>query len=114
MEKTRPIFIYLAVVALIFGAIGILIIIKNPSSSVIQPIQQNELTNSYSKEEVANHNSAEDCWIYSGNKVYDITLFLQIYEDETLRRGCGGGVNLNIFDENIQKILQEYEIGNLE
>ena len=30
-----------------------------------------------SKEELAKHNSAEDCWVSIGNQVYDLTDFLE-------------------------------------
>jgi len=107
MEKARTIFIYLAIMAVILGIIGIVVIEKSLSGKVV--IEQNI----YGMSEIQKHSNAEACWIFSGNKVYDITSFLQIYGDEILRQGCGEGVSLNIFDENIQKILQNYEIGNL-
>lgn len=106
-QKTRTIFIYLAIMAVILGITGIVVIEKSLSGKVV--IEQKV----YNLQDVQKHNSEEDCWVFSGNQVYDITSFLQIYEDEILRQGCGGGVSLNIFDENIQKILGEYEIGNL-
>lgn len=31
---------------------------------------------SYSKAEVAKHKTADDCWLIIGNKVYDVTSFL--------------------------------------
>jgi hypothetical protein len=108
MKKTRQIFIYLAIIAVILGIIGIVVIEKNLSGKVVSGQKV------YNLENVQKHNSGEDCWVFSGNKVYDITLFLQTYDDAILRQGCGEGVSLSIFDENVQKILEEYEIGFLE
>ncbi len=34
------------------------------------------MSKTFTKEEVAKHNKAEDCWIIVHNKVYDVTKFL--------------------------------------
>lgn len=105
-EKVRPIFVYLTIIAAFLGTIGIIIIAK-PTGKVVSEQYF------YKLEEVQKHNNNKECWIYFGNKVYDITLFLQVYEDEVLKQSCGGGVSFDIFEENVKKILEEYKIGLL-
>jgi len=106
-QQARPIFIYLTIVAVILGIVGVVVIEKNLSGKVV--IEQGV----YNLQDVQKHNSKEDCWVFSGKKVYDVTLFLQIYEDEILKQGCGGGVSFSIFDANSQRILEDYNIGFL-
>lgn len=106
-EKTRAIFIYLAVIAVIFGFIGMIIIARNFTGQATASLEE------YGKEEILEHNSVSECWVYNGDKVYDITLFLQIYDKEDLRYKCGGEINLDIFDVNVRELLRSYEIGVL-
>ncbi len=100
-EKVKPVFIYLTFAAIIFGSIGTLML-----------TQQRELTGLavsefYNVEEVASHNSREDCWVSAEGKIYDITLFLQIYP-QNLSKNCGGELKVN---EELKKSLAQYQIG---
>jgi hypothetical protein len=108
MEKVRSIFIYLTMMALILGAIGIFILSGNPSPKVIGENREER----YSIAEVITHNTEKDCWISMGGEVYDITLFLQIY-NEDLRDKCGSNVDKNLFPINVRKVLDGYKIGVL-
>ncbi|MEK6820645.1 MAG: cytochrome b5 domain-containing protein [Nanoarchaeota archaeon] len=67
---------------------------------------------SYEIEEIGKHNSAASCWILSENKVYDITLFLQLYP-ENIEDMCGGEVAESELTPLVWKVLENYKIGNL-
>jgi len=58
----------------------------------------------YSKEEVAQHNSKDDCWIIINNKVYDVTSWLP-------RHPGGGHLILNMAG---QDCTEEFKIFHLE
>lgn len=106
-EQVRLIFVYLTIIAVILGVIGIFVIVENLSGKVVQ---ERLSLNSYTKEEISKHNDERDCWISYKDKIYDITLFLQIYQDDSLKQDCGKAIE-NI--DNIKEILKEYEIGVL-
>jgi len=97
--KCRKIFIYLAVIAIILGIIGIVIIQKNISGNIISEKY-------YSRVLVENHNTEQDCWVINEGKVYDITLFLQVYPED-LREYCGREIPLPLD----KSLLHQYEIG---
>ncbi|MCX6748870.1 MAG: hypothetical protein NT076_04665 [Candidatus Pacearchaeota archaeon] len=104
-QKTKcgKIFIYLAVIAIILGIIGVIIIQKNISGKVIGGEQ------SYSLSEVSSHDSERDCWEINDRKVYDVTLLVQIYPGD-LKAYCGREVALPLDRD----LLQQYEIGSLD
>jgi len=108
-QHVRPIFIYLVIIAVILGTIGIIIIERGLSG---RAIEEKSDGNSYTKEEIAEHNNKQECWIYLENKVYDITLLLQIYPYD-LSQECGKELKAGYFSEEDVKILDNYEIGNL-
>lgn len=109
-EKVRPIFIYLAVIAVVLGMLGISMIIGDITGKAI--VEQ-EIKDIYNKAELTKHNNQEDCWICVDSKVYDITLFLQIYPDKTLKEKCGEEVGEEFFSLDTGEILEQYEIGIL-
>ncbi len=112
MTRVRKPFIYLVIIALILATIGLLMIGGNPLGKIITG-GATKSVEVYEIVEVMRHNSAESCWISSDNRVYDITLFLQIYEDESLKEKCGKILDLSSFSEDVREILKEYEIGRL-
>ena len=99
---------YLTILAVVLGFVVVLILVNNPSAKVIFEKGKER----YSEEEVMEHNSAESCWISIGRKVYDITLFLQIYPED-LNEKCGKALDINYFPLDVRKILEQYEIGVL-
>lgn len=109
MEARKP-FIYLAIIAIILAIIGIFILNNDFSGRVI--LKQDQ---SYSAEEISAHNSIENCWITSNNNVYDITMFLNAYDKESLKNSCGqdASIIINDFSENMKIILEDYKIGVL-
>jgi len=112
-QEVRRIFIYLMIIAAIAGIVGIVIIEKNSSVNNLSGKAINEKNNNfYSKEEISQHNTERDCWIYLENRVYDITLLLQIYPYD-LKQECGKELQLEFSQDDI-KILDDYEIGLVE
>ena len=70
----------------------------------------------YSLEEVAAHNSPDDCWLAISGYVYDLTTFTPINSaDEKLFDNCGEDMS-QFFDTNnlpLSKSLPRYLIGTL-
>ena len=58
----------------------------------------------YTKEEVASHNTAEDCWVVAHGKVYDATPFLSRHPGmgEMIVKKAGGDVSRD-FDMHTAK-----------
>lgn len=112
MAETRKPFIYIAIIAVIFGLIGIVMIMQNKgmSGNAISGVVVLD-KDKYSSVEIAKHNTNSDCWISYENEVYDLTLFLQIYPEE-LSGKCGG--NLGSFKQEDVSLLNQYKIGELE
>ena len=107
MAETRKIFIYLSIIAVVLGLIGIL---GFENKGILgKTIQEQE--KKASMDDIKKHNSPENCWIVSENKVYDITLFLQIYPED-LSGKCGG--DLGSFKQEDVSLLEQYKIGELE
>ena len=94
------------VVLVIILIIAALIIRINLTGEVVGV----ESEDKYSLEEISQHNTKQDCWMSSEGKVYDITLFLQVYPED-LSENCGKVVRLESFPADVKKILEEYEIG---
>tara|TARA_Y100000310_G_C20590654_1_gene767821 strand:- start:1053 stop:1370 length:318 start_codon:yes stop_codon:yes gene_type:complete len=102
-EKVRPVFIYVAFIAIIVGSIGTLMLTGEITGQAI-------MGGRYSLEEISEHNSERDCWVYGNGNVYDITLFLQIYPKD-LRDKCGGVLEI---ENELGKALQQYQIGTVD
>jgi hypothetical protein len=107
MEKVRLVFIYLTILALILGFIGVLRLSGRISGEVIKTERL------YSLEEVKDNQDRESCWVTDGKNVYDLTLFLQVYP-ENLEDKCGGRININSFPINVRELIQSYKVGVLE
>ena len=100
-EKVRAVFIYLAFIAIILGSIGTLMLTGDITGEIVKNEEK------YSLSEVEEHNNERDCWISFNDKVYDITLFLQVYPED-LSGKCGRVVSV---DSELKKVLEEYQIG---
>lgn len=105
--EVRPVFIYLTIVAVILGFIGILNMTGHlPALAIFSG-------KTYTQQEVSKHNTRGNCWISIDNKVYDITLFLQSYEKNVSDK-CGKQVSENELAKMGKQLLdEEYVIGNL-
>ena len=108
MPQPRKPFIYLALIAVILGLIGI-VIMNNAGN--FGATGKTVLNDKYSIEEISKHNTQESCWVSYNYEVYDITLFLQIYPED-LSEKCGG--DLGSFKQEDVSLLSQYVIGELE
>ena len=75
--------------------------------------------------EVAKHNSAQDCWMIIGNKVYDFTALINTHSggSQTILKDCGKDGTLSFQTKDRQpgvnhsasasNILQSYYLGDL-
>lgn len=105
-EKARKIFVYLLILAVILGVFGILMLTGTFTGQTITG------KGIYEQKEIAKHNSEKDCWISIDDKIYDITLFLQIYP-ENLRDKCGKDVKAKDLSEDVLETLEQYKIGKV-
>ncbi len=79
---------------------------------------------SYSLDELALHNTEQDCWLVLGDKVYDVTKFISSHPGgKAILEGCGKDAT-ELFEtrpmgsgaphsENARKISEDYIIGDL-
>jgi len=74
----------------------------------------------YTWEEVAKHTSVDSCWVYAGNKVYDITDWLDRHPGgrDILLLSAGRDitdllVSYHPFSDKPQQVLSKYEIGEV-
>tara|TARA_B100000686_G_scaffold352569_1_gene454998 strand:- start:2406 stop:2927 length:522 start_codon:yes stop_codon:yes gene_type:complete len=78
-----------------------------------------EQENKYTKEEVALHNTKEDCWIIINNGVYDVTDFISIHPGGASILASQGGKDATEFFEElhrpeiIDEVASDYKIGIL-
>ena len=90
MNKKLYITVGAAVVVLIFSALLYIMLSlssKNISMDSNQPMETNK---SYTKEEVANHVDANDCWTIIDNSVYNITEYINRHPGGIeILRACG-------------------------
>ncbi|KAJ3338284.1 hypothetical protein HDU91_001268, partial [Kappamyces sp. JEL0680] len=82
------------------------------------PITNPDVTRYISKEEVAEHKSAADCWFICKGQVYDATRFLNDHPGgpESILMSGGQDVTEDFFaihSENAVKMLKDYHIGIL-
>jgi len=73
----------------------------------------------YTKEEVANHKSKDDCWLIIDGKVYDVTPYIsQHMGGDAILRNAGADSSSGFHGEQhpdkVAQILPEFEIGWLE
>jgi len=110
MNARKP-FVYLAVVAVFLGVIGLLILSQDLSGRTVL-----SHADTYSASIISSHNSLGDCWIVASNNVYDVTLFSSIYpEYSSLRENCGkdAGSQVAGLPAEVKEILSSYQIGVL-
>ena len=72
----------------------------------------------YSPEEVAKHNSADDCWLIIDGKVYDVTTYVPEHPgDMAIARNAGRDSSVGFHGEqhgeSVYAQVEEYRIGNL-
>jgi len=110
MEQVRKPFIYLAVLAVVLGLIGVVIITGEFSGKVVLGEQKLIL---YSLEDISQHNNLADCWISSENYVYDITVLVNTYSEfKYLENSCGGNADTSSLGE-MKVVMGKYKIGKI-
>lgn len=72
----------------------------------------------YTKEEVAKHNKANDCWIIINHHIYDVTGFVDEHPGgESIMNNAGGdstlGFNGDQHDETARAMLKQFYVGDL-
>jgi len=77
----------------------------------------------YTKEEVAEHNTPEDCWMSFEGGVYDVSEYIPEHDKfMDIREWCGGDITADFKDKagegrdhraSSYALLEEYRIGNL-
>lgn len=108
MEKVRPIFLYLAVVAVLLGIFGVFLLVGKPTGKVVVE----EDVNKYSLEDISLHSLETDCWLIEDNSVYDVSLFLRTYKDDRLIGECGKDIgSFGFLPENVRVELRGNKIG---
>ncbi len=105
-KKIRPVFIYLTIIAVALGVVGFL----NITGYISLEIDSGEEI--YSIGEISDQDNYKSCWIAIDDKVYDITLLLQLYPEDLPGR-CGEKIEKTEFSEEIIKMLGDYKIGSL-
>lgn len=111
--KARKLFIYLAIIAVVLGIIGVIRISGNLSGNVVL---KTEILNKYSLTEIKSHNSLGDCWIISNNLVYDVAMILSINKNfESLKEKCGQDASEIVkgFSQDARNVLENYKVGIL-
>ena len=77
-------------------------------------------TNEINMEEIKRHNTLEDCWIISKNKVYNATPFIKIHPGgfKSILKRAGGvkdcSVDFDFHSSNGRKVWKKYQIGIVE
>lgn len=116
MEKN--ILIITAIVAVIFGIIGLAVIVGDISGKVVVNVKDipGKVFHLYSIEEIAKHSLVYNCWIINGKSVYDATMFINVYKEASiLEKRCGGNAEQEIRElvPAMREILEEYKIGEI-
>lgn len=107
IEKVRKPFIYLTIVAVILGVIGVLIIAEDFSGKIVY---EEEKLSVYSSEQVSSHNNLGDCWVIIDNQIYDITPGLSMEELIGLKDNCGNKAEIS---DKLKSVIDVYKIGKL-
>lgn len=102
-RKMRTIFWYLLAIALAF-LVYAFISMKTMTGKVTQ---DENMFDSYTIEQISQHNNIADCWITNNNNVYDITLFIKDFKESD----CGQETSL---DDYFTQLLGNYQVGIVE
>jgi len=109
MKKVRPVLMYLTIIAVILGILGVVIMISRPTAKVIS---EGKNVAGYSLEEIELHSTQQDCWLVENGNVYDITLFLTTYKDDRLINECGKDIgSLDFLPEDVRETIRSEKIG---
>ena len=128
MSKT----IIIAVILILLASVGSYFLIQSQTTNTdtelgdfdntkqVDTITSTNETDVYTLEEVAQHNSRDNCWMIIDDKVYDVTSYMSRHPggDEILR-GCGNDATA-LFQNNSEYSrgraeidLQRLEVGRL-
>jgi uncharacterized protein with NAD-binding domain and iron-sulfur cluster len=87
------------------------------------PIDNLELFNEYTKEEVSQHNTEDDFWAIYKNEVYDLTDFVNDHPGGSIILNSAGqdleevwydfGYEWHMSNNNVMRVLKKYKIGKL-
>ena len=73
--------------------------------------------NYYTIMEISTHNKLDDCWIYVGNNVYNVTTFVKKHPGglKSIMKYAGKdcSIHYNFHTEIGQKIWDKYKIGEI-
>jgi cytochrome b involved in lipid metabolism len=89
-----------------------------PSHSPTSTVEQQQGTKTYSRTDVAKHNSVSDCWMVIQNSVYDVTAYIPEHPNEKILDGCGKDAT-TLFEEvkkhqeRATSLLEQFTIGSL-
>ncbi|MFC1752763.1 cytochrome b5 domain-containing protein [Thermoproteota archaeon] len=76
-----------------------------------EPEETEQGMQAYTMSDVAEHDSAEDCWILIDGRLYDLTGYIDSHpEGDEMIEGCGRDAT-ELVERNI--MLEEYEIGSV-
>jgi len=72
----------------------------------------------YTREEVAQHNTREDCWIILGDKVYDITMYIDYHPGGDIILEAAGSDANALFNRyhpwvNTDALIRKLQVGYL-
>lgn len=85
---------------------------KGAPPRTIQRVDKKKITAVFTPEEVAKHNTVEDCWMIIKGGVYDITAYFSIHPGGTRAllkfAGKDGTENVQFHSANMMKILDTY------
>lgn len=121
---------YLLLAGVIILLAGAAVVLKPKSTS--QPTQEASVVTptasaekalgaeTYTMDDVAKHNSEQDCWLVIENKVYDVTSFIPVHPGgKEILEGCGKDAT-SLFqgerehqEKNAAMYLPKYLIGDL-
>lgn len=86
----------------------------------IQPLTENEKSSLpiLSMEDLAKHNSENDCWLLIGKSVYDVTEYIPMHPNREIVKGCGLDATKMFEGESSHRgeavtLLNDYLIGYL-
>ncbi len=129
--KRRTVACFIVLAAIILGLLFTGCLEEDETPATVQPEQQETSTpqtgeqNTFSLEEVAQHTSAQDCWIVVNGKVYNVTT-VPCHgggAGTLIRESCGTDatelwgtkpVTGEPHSQDAQNILNDYYIGDLE